>query len=517
MDDITRAGRREWAGLAVLALPTMLLSMDISVQYLALPHLSADLGASATQQLWILDIYSFLLAGFLVTMGNLGDRIGRRRLLLAGAAVFVVSSVLAAYSTSAEMLIAARAVMGVTGATLMPSTLALISNMFRDSRQQGMAIAIWAACLNAGGALGPAIGGLLLQPFWWGAVFLMAIPVMAVLLIAGPFLLPEYRNEHAGRLDPISSAMSLAAILPVIYGFKEMARAGLHPVPLLASVVGVAFGWAFVVRQRRLEDPMLDVRLFANRAFSAALTILLIAGAALGGLFLLVSQYVQLVEEHSPAETGLLLIPVGLSVAVGTIVGPKLAQKHNPGTVIAGGLTLSVVGAVLLMLVGGTTGLALLIPGIITLYCGAGPAIALGTGLVVGSAPPERAGSAASTSETGNHLGAALGIAAFGAVGTAVYRSSITVPAGVTGDAGRTARESLTGATDVAGRLPGALGDQLLSAGHNAFMSALHVDAAIGGAVFVVLAAIAAVFLRPAPARAHRQEALADPLAIPEP
>src|SRR5919107_2490362 len=220
--DTTRATRREWLGLAVLACPTLLLALDVSVLYLALPRLSADLHADATQQLWILDIYSFMLAGFLVTMGTLGDRIGRRRLLLIGAAAFGAASVLAAFSRSAEMLIATRAVLGIAGATLAPSTLSLIRNMFLDPDQRTFAIGVWATSFSAGAAIGPLAGGFLLEYFWWGSVFLLAVPVMALLLMVGPMLLPEFRDPEAGRLDLFSAALSLAAVLAVIYGLKQV-------------------------------------------------------------------------------------------------------------------------------------------------------------------------------------------------------------------------------------------------------------------------------------------------------
>ncbi|MER7010220.1 MFS transporter [Saccharopolyspora sp. NPDC000359] len=493
------AGRREWAGLAVLTLPTMLLSMDISVLYIALPHLSTDLGANAAQQLWVLDIYSFLLAGFLVTMGTLGDRIGRRKLLLIGAGVFAAASMLAAFSTSAEMLIATRAVMGVAGATLMPSTLALISNMFRDPKQQGAAIGIWASCLQAGGALGPVVGGVLLQNFWWGSVFLFALPIMALLLLTGPLLLPEYRAHGAGRMDLTSVVLSLAAILPVIYGLKELAREGVQLLPVAAIVVGAVFGLVFGIRQTKLSSPLLDLRLFGNAGFSAALGIMLIAGAMLAGIFLPVSQYVQLVEAHSPVETGLWLIPVGLSIGIGSIVAPKLAQRLRPGAVIAGGLALSVLGFAMITLVGASAGVLLLVPGIVLTYLGAGPAISLGTGLVVGSVTPEKAGSAASMSETSNQLGAALGIAAIGAVVTAVYRNQFTVPAEVSGEAGQTAQEGLAGATSAAEQLPAGTAEQLLQGAREAFTSGLNTSAIIGGVVFACLAVVATVFLRHIP------------------
>src|SRR5262245_38932454 len=219
-----RATRREWVGLAVLALPCLLYSMDLTVLNLAVPHLSADLEPSGAQLLWIVDIYGFLVAGSLMTMGTLGDRIGRRRLLLTGAAAFGAASVLAAFSFTAAMLIAARAILGVASATLAPSTLSLIRNMFLDPRERTVAMGVWIASFSAGGALGPLLGGFLLEHFWWGSVFLVNVPVMLLLLALGPWLLPEYRDPHPGRLDAFSAVLSLVAVLAVIYGIKRIAE-----------------------------------------------------------------------------------------------------------------------------------------------------------------------------------------------------------------------------------------------------------------------------------------------------
>jgi MFS transporter, DHA2 family, multidrug resistance protein len=265
-----KAGRREWIGLAVLALPCLLYSMDLTVLYLAVPALSADLEPSSAQLLWITDIYGFLLAGLLITMGTLGDRIGRRRLLLIGAAAFGAASVLAAFSTSAEMLIAARALLGVAGATLAPSTLSLIRNMFLDARQRTLAVGVWIASFSVGAAIGPLIGGGLLEFFWWGSVFLVAVPVMALLLALGPVLLPEFRDPAAGRLDLISAMLSLVAVLAAIYGLKKIAQDGLGWTAALALAAGIAFGIAFLRRQRALTYPLIDVRLFRAPAFSVS-------------------------------------------------------------------------------------------------------------------------------------------------------------------------------------------------------------------------------------------------------
>lgn len=496
-----RAGRREWVGLVVLALPALLLSLDLSVLLLALPQLSSDLGAGGVQQLWITDIYGFMVAGFLVTMGTLGDRIGRRRLLLAGAAAFGVASVVAAFSTSAEMLIVTRAILGIAGATVLPSTLALVSNMFRDSAQQGFAIAAVFSCFLAGGAFGPVVGGVLLEFFWWGSVFLLGVPVMALLLAAGPLLLPEYRDTGAGRLDLASVALSLAAVLPAVYGLKELARDGWQPLPLAALAVGVAFGVWFVLRQRRLEDPLLDLSLFGNRSFSASLTIMLLGGIVLGGIFLFVSQYLQLVEGLSPLRAGLLLMPATVAMIAGTMIAPAIARRTRPAYVMAAGMAIAALGLLPLARLSVDGGLAVLIAGFTVGLFGAGLPGGLGINMIVGAAPPEKAGSASAVSETGQELGLALGFATLGALGTAVYRNALdpAIPPDVPAAAAETAGEGLAGAVAVAGQLPDSPGLELLSSAREAFTSGLNVTAGVGAAVFLALAVLAAVALRHVP------------------
>lgn len=491
-----RAGRREWIGLAVLALPTLLVALDIGALFLALPHLSADLGASGTQQLWITDIYGFLLAGFLITMGTLGDRIGRRKLLLIGAAAFTVASVLAAYATSPEMLIAARALLGIAGATLSPSTLALISNMFRDAKQRGLAISLWATCQFAGAALGPVIGGLLLEHFWWGSVFLLGVPIMALLMLVGPALLPEYRDTNAGRLDMTSVALSLATILPIIYGIKELTVHGTQTLtmPLAAIAAGTAMGLLFTRRQLRLTSPLLDLRLFSDRSFSTALSAMLLASAALAGTSLLTSQYVQSVVGLSPAQAGLWQAPTGLGIAAGVLLAPAITQRIKPATAIMTGLALSVVGLLLLTQVGSTGALGIVVLGIAIVAFGVGPLFVLGTGLVVGSAPPEKAGSAASLSETSNVFGSTLGLALLGSIGAAVYRHQIADanPAQTAHAAG----ETIAGAVAAAQHLPAQAATELLEIARNAFTTGLNVVAAIGAAIVIALAILTATTLR---------------------
>jgi DHA2 family multidrug resistance protein-like MFS transporter len=513
MDDTTRtesgplAGRREWIGLAVLALPTLLLSLDISVLYLALPHLSAQLGADSVEQLWIMDIYTFMLAGFLITLGTLGDRIGRRKLLLVGAALFGIASAFAAYSTTTEMLIIARAVMGISGATLMPSTLALISNMFLNTKQRGVAIGVWASCMMVGAAIGPIVGGLLLESFWWGSVFLMGVPVMVLLLIAGPILLPEYKDENAGRLDLLSVVLSLAAILPVIYGLKDAAKDGIGLTSIVAVVVGVLFGIVFARRQLRLEHPLLDLRLFKIRSFSAALAIIILGGIPLAGIFLLVSQHMQMVLSMSPTATGLWLAPVGLVIAIGASISPGIAQKVRPGYVVAVGMIGSIIGFVMLTQIDSASGLAMIVIGMILVYMGVGPSMALGVDMVVGSAPPEKAGSASATSETSTELGSALGIALLGSLATAVYRSNVTVPEQITGAQAQEAQDNIAGAVTVAEQAPEGAGAQLLDSANEAFSTAVNAGAIVGVVLFTACAVIAATMLRHVPPSGQAEQA----------
>lgn len=484
-----RAGTRGWLALAVLALPSLLMAMDMTALLLALPQLSTDLGASGTEQLWISDAYGFMVAGFVITMGTLGDRVGRRRLLFTGAAAFAVLSAVAAYAPGPGTLIAARALLGVAGATLMPSTLALITNIFRDERERGKAIAIWATCQFAGGAFGPVLAGLLLQRFWWGSVFLVAVPVMALLLAAGPFLLPEFRDRSAGRrIDALSVVLSLAAVLPIVYGMKQLAladgRGGAVPAAALAG--GAVVGALFVRRQLRLEHPLLDLRLLRRRPLSAVLVSLVLAGVAMAGTGLMVTQYLQDVLGHSPLASAVLFAPMGLGVAAGTMAAPAVAKRIRPATAIASGLAVSAVGCLPLTV---SDGLVPVIAGITVLAVGAGPLFALGTGLVVGSVPPERAGSAASMSETGNYLGGSLGLAVIGVIGAAVYQARMD-------HVGGAAARTLAGAVADSGHLPPARAEELLDGARAAFTSGLHLTGAIAAAIFVVLAVLVAASAR---------------------
>jgi len=493
-----KAGRREWVGLAVIALPCLVYAMDLTVLNLAVPQLSTDLAPSSAQLLWIVDIYGFLVAGLLVTMGTLGDRIGRRRLLLLGAAAFAGASVLAAWSTSAGMLIAARALLGVAGATLAPSTLSLIRNMFADPRQRTVAVSVWITSFAVGGAVGPLVGGVLLEWFWWGSVFLVAVPVMALLLLLGPRLLPEFRDPAAGRLDLGSAGMSLAAVLAVIYGLKQLAQDGPGWLAVGCMLAGLLVGVGFVRRQRRLADPLIDVRLFANRAFSAALTTNLLSFFVGFGALLFTAQYLQLVLGLSPLEAGLWSLPSSVGFILGSMATPLLVRRAAPVAVMAAGLALAAVGFGLLTQLPPSSGLPLLVTGSVIFSLGLAPVDTLATDLAVGAAPPERAGAASAITETSAEFGGALGIAVLGVIGTAVYRAQMAeaVPAGVPDQAAAAARDTLGGAVAVAGQLPERVGASLLEVAREAFTQGLHLATAVSAAAALAFAVLVVVLLR---------------------
>ncbi|HUG65001.1 MAG TPA: MFS transporter [Gaiellaceae bacterium] len=496
--DSPLAGRREWLGLAVLALACVLYSMDLTVLHLAVPAISADLEPTSAQLLWIVDIYGFMLAGSLLTMGTLGDRIGRRRLLLIGAFAFAAASLLAAFSTTAEMLIVSRALLGIAGATLAPSTLSLIRSMFHDARQRTTAIGVWITAFAVGAVIGPPIGGVLLEYFWWGSVFLLALPVMALLLAIGPILLPEYRDPDAGRLDLVSAALSLGAVLAAIYGLKRVALDGLEPVQALSIVAGMVLGVIFVHRQRRLADPLLDLRLFRVTAFSASLATYLLATFLLFAIFLFIYQYLQLVAGFSPLAAAAWGMPSAGAFIVGAMLTPPIAQRVSPGYVIATGLLIAAGGYGLLSLVEVGSSVALVVASSIVFSLGLAPAFTLTTDLVVGSAPVERAGSASAISETSSELGGALGIAILGSVAAAIYRDEMAqaVPAGVPADATAVAQDTLGGAVEVGSALPSSLGAELLDAARESFTQGLQVAAVSSAAIAAGTALMAAVLLR---------------------
>jgi DHA2 family multidrug resistance protein-like MFS transporter len=467
--------------------------MDLTVLHLAVPSITADMQPSSTEMLWMIDIYGFFVAGSLVTMGTLGDRIGRRRMLLIGAAAFGAVSVIAAFSVSPTMLIVCRALLGLAGATLAPSTLSLIFHMFQDPKQRSVAIGVWIGAFSAGGAVGPVLGGVLLEFFWWGSVFLLAVPVMAVLLVVGPRVLPEYRDENAGRLDLTSAALSIVAVLAIIFGFKGIAQEGAEQSYLAAVVFGVVLGGMWVRRQKRIPDPMIDLSLFRIRAFNAALTVNFLTIFVAIGYFLFIAQFLQLVVGLSPLGAGLWSVPSAMGFLIGSQITPRISGRVGARKMIAGGLAIAAVGMGMLALVNGEERFALMIAASLVISLGFAPVFGLTTELIVGSAPPERAGAASGISETGAELGGALGIAILGSVGVAVYRGSLadSAPSSVPVDTLGTAEDTLGAAVGAADDLPRAIGEQLVDAAQMAFVNGMQIVAVIGTVLAAGVAALA--------------------------
>ncbi len=489
-----RATRREWIGLAVIALPCMLYAMDLTVLNLAVPSLTASLNPTAAQLLWIVDIYGFFVAGSLLTMGTLGDRIGRRKLLLIGAVAFGAASILAAFAPTAETLIFARALLGIAGGTLAPSTLSLITNMFRDDRERTVAISVWVASFSAGGALGPVVGGVLLNYFWWGSVFLIAVPIMVLLLLlVAPRLLPEYRDPQAGKLDLLSAALSMAAVLSIIYGIKSLAEGGELPVSVGAITLGLGIGTVFAWRQLRLSHPLLDLSLFARPAFSAALGINVFGFFAMFGMFLVVARYMQLVLGLSPFEAGLWSLPTGLGFVAGSLLTPMLLNRMRPAYVLTLGLLLAGASLVVIGLLAPSRDLIMLVTAETLLALGLAPVATIAADLVMSSAPPERAGAASGLNETSSEFGGALGIALLGSILTVLYRGGLgeTLPQGLSVEAVAMALRGIGGAHSVAETLPEG-GMALLEAARVAYADAMLVTSLLG-AVIVLIAAVTTI------------------------
>jgi DHA2 family multidrug resistance protein-like MFS transporter len=487
-------------------------AIDLFVLLLALPTLAAELGADSVQQLWVSDIYGFLLAGFLISMGTLGDRIGRRRLLMIGGALFAAASVLTAYAPTPELLIVARGGLGVAGATLMPSTIALIGGLFGDPKQRATAYGIWGGAFTMGAVFGPVLGGVLLEYFWWGSVFLIAVPFLVLMLVLAPRYLPEFSNPNAGRLDYSSVGLSVVALLAVIYGIKELARHGWQAGPLAALAIGLVLGVLFVRRQHRLVEPLLDLSLFSNRVITATLVNQLAFSAAGAGLLLLMLLYFQLVDGMSTLNAALAVVPGMLVAAAGMQLAPKLGARFRPGYVMGGGMFLAALVYAGLTQVSVGNGTWMLIVGFVLASLFGAPAVILGTGLVVSNAPPEKMGSAGSVAQLSNEFGGTLGLAILGTVAAAVYRGTVTVPQDVPDDRAAVAGDSLAGAATIAPSLPTGQAQALMDSAVDAFVNGVQVVAVIGAVLYTITGLLIVSRLKSIPPLGQPQaEAPADP------
>lgn len=496
-----KASRRDWISLAVLALPCMVYAMDLTVLNLALPRISEDLKPTTSQLLWIVDIYGFFVAAFLITMGNIGDRFGRRRVLLVGAAAFTLASIIAAFAKDATTLIVMRAVLGIAGATLAPSTLSLIRNIFHDPGQRQLAIGLWITAFSVGSTLGPLVGGVVLAFFDWGAIFLVAVPVMVALLVLGPWLLPEYRDPAARPIDAASVGLSLAATLVTIHGIKALAEDGLAWRAVVEVAAGLALVAVFLARQRRLDHPLLDTALFGQPRFAAAVATYGLACLAMIGVYLFVTQYLQLVLGLTPLQTGIAIVPGSLVFVVGSLAAPRLAARYGVVTVIVRGLLVAGLGLALVALARPDQGIAAVIAGTAIMGLGMAPVFTLGNDIILTAAPPERAGAASALSETSAEFSSALGIAVVGSLGMAAYRLGLSpdLLAHLAPAARAEALATVSATFAAAAQLPAAEQAAIVDAARTAFTSALRVAALAGALIVVVTAAVVGRQLRRGP------------------
>lgn len=479
-----RAGRREWLGLAVLMIPVLLISIDNTVLGFALPAISTGLHPTGTQLLWIVDIYALMLAGLLVAMGSIGDRFGRRLLLVIGAIGFGAASLLAAFSTTPEMLIVARALLGVFGATLMPSTLSLIRNIFLDARDRRIAIATWAALFGGGAALGPVVGGVLLEHFHWSSIFFINLPLIALFIPAALLLLPESRDPNPGPIDPLSIVLSMLTLTPLVFAIKHGMSEGLDWLLVAAVIVSLIAGFLFVRRQLASANPMLDVRLFANAVFTSAVTANLLSLMGLAGFLYFGTQVLQLVLGLSPVEAALALVPgLIMSIAAGYLAVPLVA-RIQPRIVVPAALALNATGLGFVAFTPEPS-----VPGMIisfiVLGAGIGTAEVITNDLILSAVPADKAGAASAISETAYEFGSVMGTAVLGGLTTMVFGRQLASHLGERAE--DPAFETLGSALERAGEIGGRLGDELADIVVRAFD--LGVQWAAGGATVVVLTA----------------------------
>ena len=424
-----------------------------------------------------------------------------------GSAGFAAVSAATAFAPSAEWLIAGRAGLGFFGAMLMPSTLSLIRNIFPQPNRRRLAVAIWAAGFSGGAALGPIVGGWLVEHFWWGAVLLVAVPIMLPLLLLGPALIPESRDPKPGRVDVPSIVLSLLVMVPVVYGIKALATHGPAPEAFAGIGVGLVMGYVFVRRQRALARwtdhstaPMLDVSLFGNRIFSTAITANVLALFSFNGFILFLAQHLQLLEGQSPSASGVAMVPALIATVVAGLLVVPLVRIVRPGFVVAGGLLLSAAGYFLVAFGDHSHGPSLLLAALMILCLGVGAAETISNDLILGAAPAEKSGAAAAISETGYEVGSLLGTAILGSILTASYQGNLRLPAGVSelapAAAASQAGETLAGAVELAGLLPAPLAEAVTAAARTAFDSGVHVTAAIALVLMSGACVLAAVVLR---------------------
>ncbi|GAA2671553.1 quaternary ammonium compound efflux MFS transporter QacA [Streptomyces aculeolatus] len=485
---------RRWAALAVLSASLLVIAMDVTILNVALPHITADLAPSAAQQLWIVDVYALILAGLLVPVSALADRYGRKRMLLAGYLLFGGFSLAILAADSAAGVILIRALLGVAGAMIMPTTLSMVRVVFTDPRERATALGVWAATSAVGIAVGPVVGGLLLTHVSWHSAFLINVPLMAAAIVAGLFLLPEYRTAHRPRWDVPGTVAIIAGMVALVWSIKHFAKEGFGAPESWAALGAavLALGW-FVRRNLRRPDPMLDLRLFRRPPFTAGIVAALASMFALGALLLLVAQWLQLVDGRTPLQAGVALTPAAIAMCVASPLAPALAARIGARTVLAGGLAIAGLGFLVIHLAPSPIGYPWMAVAL-ALLGGGGGSLAVASGIVMAGTPQEKAGNAAALEETSYELGSVLGVAVLGSIAAAVYRSRLgegALSALTPGQAGD-ARESLAGAVEVAERT-GSAG--LAARAGDAFVDSLALTGLVGFFALLGAAVLTAVLV----------------------
>ncbi|MEU5307216.1 MFS transporter [Streptomyces sp. NPDC021562] len=487
------AGANRWVVLVVLCVSLLLVALDATVLHVAVPAVTEDLKPGAMQLLWIVDVYPLVCASLLILFGTLGDRVGRRRVLLLGYALFGVASAAAALAPSAGTLILARALLGAGGAMIMPATLSILRQVFPDRRERALAIGVWSAVAAVGAAVGPLLGGFLLEHFWWGSVFLVNIPLMLVSLPVGRILLPESRGDRDGPWDVVGALMAAVGLFGVVFSVKrlgggEPAGSVLTLAPLLLGALLLAL---FVRRQRRRAFPLVDLRMFARPAFSTAVCCIVLAMLALVGLELIAAQYLQLVLGLSPLRTGLRLLPLTLAAMAAGLAGARMLRRFGPRRMVCFGFFLTAAAVLTLTAMGGVDNAGLLLLGFVLLGFGLETTLFGAYESMLSEAPAAQAGGAAAIGETSYQLGAGIGIALLGSVMNAAYAPGLAGVPGVPESASAAAGHSLGEAYDVAGRLGGPAGAALRRAARDSFVHGLHVTLLVSAGLLLLGAVMA--------------------------
>ncbi|QYM76876.1 MFS transporter [Leucobacter luti] len=488
---------RRWAAVAVLTASLLVIIMDMTILNIALPEMAAELHPTSDQQLWIIDVYSLVLAGLLVSFAAIADRWGRKRMLLLGYTIFGGASLLILLANSAEAVIGIRALLGIGGAMIMPITLSLIRVIFTDPKERATALSIWAAVSSLGAAVGPLIGGVLLEHFSWHAAFLINVPLMVIGVVAGALILPESRVKNVGRWDAFAALLSLVGMTLLVWAIKTFGKEASFLVPeaLIAFFAGAALLTWFVLRCMRSTSPLLELKLFRNRAFSAGVLAALGSTFAMVAALLLVAQWMQLVDGASPVEAGIRLFPIAIAGAIASLAAPPLARVIGARAVLAGGIAAAAIGMLLVGIQPGTLTNLTVIIALALVGLGSG-SLAIGSAMIMHGSPEEKAGSAGAIEETSYELGAVLGVAILGSVAALLYRAELIgsqVLTGIDPKLAGQASESLGAAVSIADELQV---PALATEAGVAFTHALQWTGITGGIVMFVVAA-AVFFLTP--------------------